>query len=107
MNHFSCVLFFARVCLVLSTIQVLSAQEGEWVDYLIRKEHGIMSVSTDMSLQSDKPNYPNLLIVGIRLRDCMKNLAPRIELPADILERARRPIERMLALSTKPLENTG
>lgn len=35
-----------------------------------------------------------------KLRDCMKNLNPRIELSAEILERARRPIERMLAIST-------
>lgn len=34
-----------------------------------------------------------------KLRDCMKRLAPRIELPAHILERARLPIERMLQIS--------
>ncbi|MBV8071023.1 MAG: quinolinate synthase NadA [Acidobacteriaceae bacterium] len=33
-----------------------------------------------------------------KLRDCLANLAPRIELPPDIIERARRPIERMLAV---------
>jgi quinolinate synthase len=37
-----------------------------------------------------------------KVRDCMKRLAPRIELPAHILERARRPIERMLEISAKP-----
>jgi len=42
-----------------------------------------------------------------KLRDCMKNLAPRIELPKDILERARVPIERMLKISAAPLENAG
>lgn len=36
-----------------------------------------------------------------KLRDCMKHLNPRIELSAAILERARRPIERMLAISAK------
>ncbi|HVV70367.1 MAG TPA: quinolinate synthase NadA [Verrucomicrobiae bacterium] len=34
-----------------------------------------------------------------KVRDCMKKLAPRIELPARILERARLPIERMLQIS--------
>ncbi len=34
-----------------------------------------------------------------KVRDCMRRLAPRIELPAPILERARLPIERMLELS--------
>ena len=37
-----------------------------------------------------------------KVRDCMKNLAPRIELPEDILNRARLPIERMLEISAKP-----
>src|SRR5271169_479880 len=42
-----------------------------------------------------------------KVRDCMKNLAPRIELTEEILERARLPIERMLEISAKPLENAG
>jgi quinolinate synthase len=42
-----------------------------------------------------------------KLRDCMKNLAPRIELPEEIMKRARRPIERMLEISAKPVENAG
>src|ERR1700759_663485 len=33
-----------------------------------------------------------------KVRDCMKNLAPRIELPERILKRARLPIERMLEI---------
>ena len=37
-----------------------------------------------------------------KVRDCMKNLAPRIELPANIIERARLPIERMLEISARP-----
>jgi quinolinate synthase len=36
-----------------------------------------------------------------KLRDCMKHLAPRIELPQAILERARLPIERMLEISAR------
>jgi quinolinate synthase len=42
-----------------------------------------------------------------KLRDCMRNLDPRIELPADIIKRARLPIERMLEISAMPLENAG
>jgi len=34
-----------------------------------------------------------------KLRDCLKNLAPKIELPADIMEKARMPIQRMLEWS--------
>ncbi len=36
-----------------------------------------------------------------KVRDCMKNLAPRIELPEHIIKRARLPIERMLEISAK------
>jgi quinolinate synthase len=36
-----------------------------------------------------------------KVRDCMKKLAPRIELPEDILRRARLPIERMLEISAR------
>jgi len=37
-----------------------------------------------------------------KLRDCMKNLAPAIELPPALLERARLPIQRMLEVSSAP-----
>jgi len=37
-----------------------------------------------------------------KVRDCMKNLAPRIELSAEIIGRARLPIERMLKISAAP-----
>ncbi|HEY2081448.1 MAG TPA: quinolinate synthase NadA [Verrucomicrobiae bacterium] len=37
-----------------------------------------------------------------KVRDYMKNLAPRIELPEHILKRARLPIERMLEISARP-----
>jgi quinolinate synthase len=42
-----------------------------------------------------------------KLRDCMKNLAPRVELPHAIIRRAQLPIERMLEISARPLENAG
>jgi quinolinate synthase len=34
-----------------------------------------------------------------KVRDCMKNLSPRIELPDEIIRRARLPIQRMLEIS--------
>jgi quinolinate synthase len=42
-----------------------------------------------------------------KVRDCMKKLAPQIELPPEIIKRARLPIERMLEISAKPIENAG
>ena len=40
-----------------------------------------------------------------KLRDCLARKSPQIELSAKIIERARRPIERMLEISAKPVEN--
>lgn len=42
-----------------------------------------------------------------KLRDCLRHRTPTVELPADILARARQPIERMLAISAQPLANAG
>ena len=42
-----------------------------------------------------------------KLHDCMLNLAPRVELDRALIERARKPIERMLEISARPLENAG
>jgi quinolinate synthase len=36
-----------------------------------------------------------------KLRDCMSHLAPRVEIPQPILDRARLPIERMLEISQR------
>jgi len=37
-----------------------------------------------------------------KLRDCMANLTPRVELNDDLIRRACRPIERMLGISARP-----
>ena len=42
-----------------------------------------------------------------KLHDCMEKLSPRVELSPEIIARARRPIERMLEISSRPLENAG
>jgi quinolinate synthase len=34
-----------------------------------------------------------------KLRDCLLNLQPRVEIPADIMRRALAPLERMLAVT--------
>jgi quinolinate synthase len=36
-----------------------------------------------------------------KLHDCMADLSPKLELPAPIIERARKPIERMLEISAR------
>ncbi len=42
-----------------------------------------------------------------KVRDCMKQLSPRVELPPEIIRRARLPMDRMLEISAKPIENAG
>lgn len=42
-----------------------------------------------------------------KLYDCMSTLRPRIELSDEIIRRAKLPIERMLEISSRPLENAG
>ena len=37
-----------------------------------------------------------------KLHDCMQDLNPRVDLPADLMARARLPIERMLDISSRP-----
>ena len=37
-----------------------------------------------------------------KVLDCMENLGPRVELSAEIIQRARLPIERMLEISARP-----
>jgi len=36
-----------------------------------------------------------------KLRNCLRQLHPRVELPAPLLQRARLPIERMLEISAR------
>ncbi len=42
-----------------------------------------------------------------KLHDCMERLSPQVELPEDIRVRAKLPIERMLEISARPIENAG
>ena len=42
-----------------------------------------------------------------KLYRCMADLTPRIELPPHLIERARLPIERMLEISARPVDNAG
>lgn len=67
--------FFFVIVLFLTCVHVLQAQD-DWVEYVSMKENGPMSVSLDLSLDLAKPNYPNLLIVGGKFKNCLKNGFP-------------------------------
>jgi len=50
--------------------------QNDWVDYVVQKDKGIMSISIDLSYKYQRSNYKNLLIVGSNYRDCLKNGFP-------------------------------
>jgi len=73
-------LFFARKLTLLflcglCSLHMVQAQE-DWVNYVVMKDNGVMSVSLDLNLDLNRPNYKNLLIVGGQFSDCMKNGFP-------------------------------
>jgi len=59
----------------MSATSKLIAQD-EWVDYVLIKDKGVMSVSLDLKLDLIKPNYRNLLVVGTKFSKCLKKGFP-------------------------------
>jgi len=53
--------------------------QSDWVNYLVEREKGLMSVHVDLGLNYIKPNYKNLLIVGSKFDGCMANGFPNEE----------------------------
>ena len=74
-------------------------------EFLCAPVYDVMRLPTD-SCRCSECKYMKMNTLE-KLRDCMKNLAPRIELPEHILKRARLPIERMLEISARAIENAG
>jgi quinolinate synthase len=68
-------------------------------EFLCAPVFDVMRMPTD-SCRCSECKYMKLNTLE-KLRDCMKRLAPRIELPENVLKRARLPIERMLEISSK------
>jgi len=68
-------------------------------EFLCAPTFDAMKLPTD-SCRCSECKYMKLNTLE-KVRDCMKRLAPRIELPEEILRRARLPIERMLEVSAR------
>ena len=68
-------------------------------EFLCAPAFDVMRMPSD-NCRCSECKYMKMNTLG-KLRDCMKRLAPRIELPEDILKRARLPIERMLEISAR------
>jgi quinolinate synthase len=69
-------------------------------EFLCTPVYDVMRMPTD-NCRCSECKYMKLNTLD-KVRDCMLRLAPRLELPPAILERARLPIERMLELSARP-----
>ncbi len=69
-------------------------------EFICAPVYDVMKMPTD-SCRCSECKYMKLNTLE-KLRDCMKHLAPRIELPEPIMRRARLPIERMLEISARP-----
>ena len=64
--------------LLIFNIAMIYSQ-SDWVNYLVEKDRGLMSVHVDLGLNYIKPNYRNLLIVGSKYDGCMANGFPTEE----------------------------
>jgi len=69
-------------------------------EFICAPVYDVMKVPTD-SCRCSECKYMKMNTLQ-KVRDCMAKLAPRIELPAHIIERARLPIQRMLEISARP-----
>lgn len=67
------------IAALLTLSSVLRGQEGNWADYVVAKEKGMMTVSVDLNFNDNRPAYKNLLIVGMQFRECMNNGHPKPE----------------------------
>src|SRR5438876_530242 len=68
-------------------------------EFLCAPAYDVMKMPTD-SCRCSECKYMKMNTLQ-KVRDCMARLAPRIELPKPIIERARLPIERMLEISAR------
>jgi quinolinate synthase len=68
-------------------------------EFICAPVYDVMKIPTD-SCRCSECKYMKMNTLQ-KVRDCMATLAPRIELPKQILERARLPIERMLEISAR------
>ena len=68
-------------------------------EFICAPVYDVMRLPTD-SCRCSECKYMKMNTLQ-KVRDCMARLSPRIEIPKEILERARLPIERMLEISAR------
>jgi quinolinate synthase len=92
----------ARQFVIVTESGIIHRMQKECPDkeFLCAPVFDAMRVPTD-NCRCSECKYMKLNTLE-KLRDCMKHLAPRVELPGHILQRARLPIERMLEISARP-----
>lgn len=62
---------------ILILYSACTFSQSDWVNYIAKKEKGIMSFSVNLDFNNSHPNYKNLLIVGTKYKNCLKNGFPK------------------------------
>lgn len=65
----------AYALLLTMAISSVFAQD-DWINYVAMREKGVMALALDLSLDLNRPNYKNLLVLGTNCKDCMSNGFP-------------------------------
>ena len=80
--------------------------QGKYKAFIIGTESGILHrLRKENPGKEFYPLQPEMICPDMKkitlenVRDCLKNMAPRIELPEEILHEAVKPIEAMIARS--------
>src|SRR5207237_8640342 len=91
----------ARQFIIVTESGIIHRLQKECPDkeFLCAPVYDVMKMPTD-SCRCSECKYMKMNTLQ-KVRDCMVRLAPRIELPKNIIERARLPIARMLEISAR------
>ena len=91
----------AKQFVIVTESGIIHRMQKEWPDkeFLCAPTFDVMKMPGD-NCRCSECKFMKMNTLE-KVRDCMKNLAPRVELPEHILKRARLPIERMLEISAR------
>src|ERR1044071_5878148 len=92
----------ARQLVIVTESGIIHRMQKESPDkeFLCAPSFDVMRMPTD-NCRCSECKYMKMNTLQ-KVRDCMARLAPRVELPAEIIKRARLPIDRMLEISARP-----
>jgi quinolinate synthase len=91
----------AKQFIIVTESGIIHRMQKECPDkeFICAPAYDVMRMPTD-SCRCSECKYMKMNTL-LKVRNCMAKLSPRIELPEEILQRARLPIERMLEISAR------